>query len=311
MTRTHLVARQLQDTALRYFLEVVRCGSISEASARLNVAGSSISRHITQLESLLGAPLFERHRRGMIPSAAGEMLAVHALKAAHEAERAVYDIEALQGMHRGRVKIAASEGFALEFLPKLIAEFIKVHPGIKFYLGVHTPVETTRRIQTGDADIGITMSRAPQTGVNVAYLQASPVMAIMRHGHPLAAFDSITLAQLEGYPLALPETSTTVRQLFDIAVSRQRLPLEATLTCNYTSSLIGFLRYHDGITIAGELTVRNQVSRGELACVPLSDPGLELRNIEVQTMEGRTLSRAGQAFLDFMVAQLAEEGSAG
>ena len=87
-------------------------------------------------------------------------------------------------------------------------------------------------------------------------------------------------------------------------------PQNHKTTCNYTSSLIGFLRYHDGITIAGELTVRNQVSRGELACVPLSDPGLELRNIEVQTMEGRTLSRAGQAFLDFMVAQLAEESSA-
>jgi DNA-binding transcriptional LysR family regulator len=308
MSRSQLVARQLQDTALRYFLEVVRCGSISEASARLNVAGSSISRHITQLESLLGTPLFERHRRGMIPNAAGELLAAHAQKASHEAERAVYDIEALQDMQRGRVKIASSEGFALEFLPHLIAEFVKVHPGIQFYLGVHAPVETTRRIQTGDADIGITMSRTPQPGVNVAYLQPSPVTAVMRHGHPLSKFESLTLAQLQGYPLALPEASTTVRQLFDIAVGRQRLPLEAALTCNYTSSLIGFLRHHDGITIAGELTVRNQVNRKELACVPLSDAGLELRNIEVQTMEGRTLSRAAQAFLEYMVRELGKDG---
>ena len=47
------IARQLQDTSLRYFLEVVRCGSIAEASVRLNVAGSAISRHITQLEACL------------------------------------------------------------------------------------------------------------------------------------------------------------------------------------------------------------------------------------------------------------------
>lgn len=304
MSRSQLVARQLQDTALRYFLEVVRCGSISEASARLNVAGSSISRHITQLEALLGAPLFERHRRGMIPSAAGELLAAHALKASHEAERAVYDIEALQGMHRGRVKIASSEGFALEFLPRLISEFVKLHPGIQFDLGVHIPAESTRRVQTGDADIGITMSRTPQTGVKVEYLQPSPVTAVMRYGHPLSTLKSIKLAQLKDYPLALPEANTTVRQLFDIAVSRQRVQLEPVLISNHTSSLLGFLRHHDGITIAGELTVRNQASRQELACVPLSDPGLDLRNIEVQTMEGRTLSRAAQAFLEYMVAQL-------
>ena len=304
MSRSHLVARQLQDTALRYFLEVVRCGSITEASARLNVAGSSISRHITQLESLLGVALFERHRRGMIPSEAGELLAMHAVKASHDAERAVYDIEALQGMHRGKVKVASSEGFAIEFLPRLIADFVHLHPGIQFDLGVHAPNESTRRVQIGDADIAITMSRTPQTGVTVQHLQPSPVTAVMRAGHPLSGFETLTLAQLQGYPLALPEAITTVRQLFDIAVSRQRLPLEPVLTCNYTTSLVGFLRQHDGITIAGELTVRNQVARGELACVPLSDAGLDMRNIEVQTMEGRTLSRAAQAFLEYLVGAL-------
>src|SRR5690349_3524328 len=87
------IARQLQDTALRYFLEVVRCGSIREASQRLNVAGSAISRAIAQLEDLLGTSLFDRHARGMIPSAAGEVLAVHALKSAHDSERAVHDIQ--------------------------------------------------------------------------------------------------------------------------------------------------------------------------------------------------------------------------
>ena len=64
--------RSLQDTALRYFLEVTRCGSVRLASQRLNVAGSAISRAIAQLEDLLGVQLFDRHARGMVPSAAGE-----------------------------------------------------------------------------------------------------------------------------------------------------------------------------------------------------------------------------------------------
>ncbi len=40
----------VQSTALRYFLEVARCGSISEASIRLNVASSAVSRQISKLE---------------------------------------------------------------------------------------------------------------------------------------------------------------------------------------------------------------------------------------------------------------------
>lgn len=62
---------QLQDTALRYFLEVAQCGSVSLASQRLHVAMSAISRQIANLELQLETPLFERHARGMVPTAAG------------------------------------------------------------------------------------------------------------------------------------------------------------------------------------------------------------------------------------------------
>ena len=62
--------RALQETALRYFLAVIKWGSISEASAHLNVAASAISRQIARLETELDTQLFERRARGMIPSAA-------------------------------------------------------------------------------------------------------------------------------------------------------------------------------------------------------------------------------------------------
>lgn len=301
------IARQLQDTALRYFLEVVRCGSIREASQRLNVAGSAISRAITQLEALLEAQLFDRHARGMIPSAAGEVLAVHALKSAHDSERAVHDIQALQGMRRGRVRIAATEGFAMEFMPTLISDFVTQHPGIQFHLGVYPPAECTRRILHGDADIGTTMSRTPESGIQVEHAQPSPILAVMRPGHPLARFKQISLSQLLAYPIALPEPDTTVRQLFDIACSRQRLSFEPVLTSNYISSLFGFLRHtQDGVTIAGEISIRYQVERGEVACVGLRDRGLDLRNIEVQTLVGRTLSSSAQSFLTFLKERLSE-----
>jgi DNA-binding transcriptional LysR family regulator len=302
------IARQLQDTALRYFLEVVRCGSIREASQRLNVAGSAISRAIAQLEDLLGTSLFDRHARGMIPSAAGEVLAVHALKSAHDSERAVHDIQALQGMRRGRVRVVATEGFAMEFMPRLTSDFVAQHPGIQFHLGVHPPAECTRRILHGDADIGVTMNRTPESGIQIEHTQPSPVLAVMRPGHPLTRFKQISVSQLLAYPIALPEPDTTVRQLFDIVCSRQRLSFEPALTSNYISSLFGFLRHtEDGVTIAGEISIRYQVERGELACVGLRDRGLDLRNIEVQTLIGRTLSRTAQAFLDHLKTHLADQ----
>jgi DNA-binding transcriptional LysR family regulator len=296
----------LQEPAVRYFLEVVRAGSVKDAAQKLNVAPSAVSRQVARLEQELDTLLFDRHARGMVPSAAGEVLAVHALKSAHDSERVVHDIQALQGMQRGRVRVAATEGFAMEFTPRLISDFVLQHPGIQCHLGVHPPAECTRRILHGDADIGITMSRTPESGIQVEHTQPSPVMAVMQPGHPLTRFKQISLSQLLAYPVALPEPDTTVRQLFDIACSRQRLNFEPVLTSNYVGSLFGFLRHHpDAVTIAGEISIRYQVERGEVACVTLRDRGLDLRYIEVQTLTGRTLSHAAQAFLRYLKAQLA------
>ena len=68
----------LQETAVRYFLEVVRTGSVKEAATKLNVAPSAVSRQVARLERELDTLLFDRHARGMVPNAAGELLAAHA-----------------------------------------------------------------------------------------------------------------------------------------------------------------------------------------------------------------------------------------
>jgi DNA-binding transcriptional LysR family regulator len=299
----------LQETALRYFLEVVRAGSISEASTRLNVAGSAISRQIAHLEDVLGTPLFERRSRGMVASAAGEMLAVYALRTALEADRLVQDIDALQGLRRGQVRVVTSEGFAIEFLPHTIAEFRKKYPGIVFHTAVCPPATVSRRVREGETDIGVTCSRTPQSDIKIEHREPAPVMAVMRRDHPLARFTQVSLSQLCAWPLALPDTSTTIRQLFDVVSSQQRLVIEPVMVSNYIVSLHNFALASDAVSISGEVTVRSRQVRGEMALVRISDRGMDARSIELQTLVGRTLPKVVQLFLEFLRAQLANIGA--
>ena len=94
-------AHHLQDTALRYFLEVVRSGSLAVASERLHVAASAISRQISGLEQALDTVLFERQPRGMVPTPAGEILAAHARRSSMDADRVLEDLDALRGARQG------------------------------------------------------------------------------------------------------------------------------------------------------------------------------------------------------------------
>jgi DNA-binding transcriptional LysR family regulator len=295
---------RLQDIALRYFLEVVRCKSISEASQHLNVASSAISRQIAGLEALLDTPLFERLPRGMLPNAAGEILAVYARKSAREAERAFADIEALKGLCVGNIRLASAEGFAVGFLPRAIGEFQQRFPKLVFELHVSPPAEVSQRIRDGSADLGITFSRLPEREIKVEYRQPAPLLAIMRRDHPLARFGSLSLAQLSIYPLALAEHDTTLRQLFDFACSQQQISIEPTFTCNVVSSLHNYISHTGAISVSGELTVRHCVASGEFVAIPLKDRALQGRNLEVQTRIGRQLPRMTQLFLDELIRKL-------
>jgi DNA-binding transcriptional LysR family regulator len=299
-----MTPHRLQETSLRYFLEVVRCGSLTEAATRLNVSASAISRQVAMLEELLGMPLFERRPRGMSPSPAGELLAAHARRGALEAERVMSDIQGLQGLQRGHVRIACSSGFANEFLPQAIVAFRALHPGIQFELKACDPAEVSEAVLLGDTDIGLTYSRAAMQGVRVAHRQRASVFALMRPDHALAKQRSVTLAQMLPFPIGLSGPDTTVRQLFDVACGNRGVVFEPALVTNRFEALASFVLHGGGLAIAGEITVRERVRRGELHAAEIRERGMRDRSVELQTLAGRTLPEVVRAFLDHLCQAL-------
>lgn len=299
-----MLSSRLQETALRYFLEVVRSGSVSEAATRLNVSPSAVSRQVAALEDLLGVPLFDRRPRGMAPSPAGELLAAHARRGALEADRVVSDIQALQGVHTGLIRVSSSAGFAVEFLPRVMAQFRVRYPGMQFRLSVASPAAVTVAVLNGDADVGLTYSRSAERDITVQHREASPVIAIMRPDHPLARFSSVTLAQMHAHPIALPERDNTVRQLFDIGCSQRGLVFEPALVCNHFETLTHFVLHGGGLSISGEVTVRDRVARGELHAAQIRERGMSARLTEIQTLSGRTLPSGVRLFLEHLRSEL-------
>jgi DNA-binding transcriptional LysR family regulator len=297
----------MHGTGLRYFLEVVRTGSIAEASARLNVAASAISRQIAKIEAELGVELFERRARGMVPSPAGDLLAKHARRAFLEEEAVVAELQRLRGLATGVVRIAATEGFGLNLVPAAIRRFREAYPGIRFELKIAAPAAVTRMVRDGETDIGATFSFAPEPGVRVAGEGRAPVIAVMAPGHRLAARAALSLNELAGEPLALPEKDTTARQLFDIACGLAGVAIEPVLVSNYIGALWAFAEHGGGITIASAFTIHS-VSRGKLVSVPIAAAGIDQRRYAVQTMLGRRLPEAADAFVELLLKLIADSG---
>lgn len=291
----------LQETAVRYFLEVVRAGSVKEAAARLNVAPSAVSRQVARLERETDTLLFERHARGMVPNAAGELLAAHAKRAQQDNERVLNDISALRGLRSGSVRVVSAEGFAFDFIPTLIAAFRKTYHGIQFHLDVSPQADIARRVRDGEADVGMTLSSVPERGIELALRHPSPILAVMSHAHPLAGQRQLSLSQVVAYPLALPHAASSVRQLLDISCSRQGLRYTTAMSSNHADALVSFVAAaHESIAFYGELSIRTRLLANTLVAVPLRDREMNERYLEVETPAGRPLPHAGRAFVEFL-----------
>ena len=91
---------------------------------------------------------------------AGELLATHALRNALEADRVVADIEALKGLRRGLIRVCCSAGFAIEFLPKAMAQFRGQHPGMQFHLRVAAPAAVTQAVLNTEAQAKARLRKA-------------------------------------------------------------------------------------------------------------------------------------------------------
>lgn len=303
--RSPVDVRVVQEPGLRYFLEVVRCGSIAMAASKLNVTSSAISRQITRLEEGLNTQLFERKARGMAPSASGELLASYALHVQLETDRIGHEILALSGLRRGTIKVASTEIFAVEFLPRLIVDFRERYGGLQVDLLVETSGEVADVIRSGDADIGLTFSLTPEPDIHIEYRQHAPIRAIAHRSHPLASKKYVSFSQLAPYPMALPRKGIMMRNIIDACCSRQGLVVEPVFSSNSIDALFNFVRLRGGVTFSSELPIEQLLSQGDLIAIPIRDHDMGAMQLEVRTLAGRTLPKASAFFLQEVVKRLA------
>ncbi|WP_449410216.1 LysR family transcriptional regulator [Methylobacterium komagatae] len=294
----------MQTTSLRYFLTVARTGSIAAASSTLNVAASAISRQIANLEAELDCVLFERLPRGMSLSPAGELLARHAHQVLVRADQVVMEIREIEGLARGRVRVACSEGFALDIIPTVIADFHADYPGIRFEVTMLPPAQATHLVAQGEADIAITFAMAPVDGVDVLYDGTVEMIALAAPHHPLAKEKDLSLSDMLNFPLALPTRDTTVRLVFDAACQAEGIVIEPVLTANVLSALLPFVRRSRGLALMSALPVQTPLRHNEIVSLPIRSRVPLTRRIQIQSLRGRRLPRSVQSFVSRIRAAL-------
>lgn len=139
-----------------YFLAVARTGSLRAAADTVGGTHATVDRNLRALEDAYGVRLFDRTRKGLALTAAGEQL----VPLAEEAEAAMIGARRrLQGLDQeasGLVRLSVpTTFFGVEF-PEIIARFERAHPDIELRITVTNRFEDLNRSET---DVSLRIAR--------------------------------------------------------------------------------------------------------------------------------------------------------
>lgn len=294
----------MASSLIRYFIEVARSGSIREASERLNVAPSALSRQIQNLEYELGMPLFERRPRGMTLTAAGEIYVRYAQAVNLETDRVRSELEELRGLRRGIVRLTTVEGVVSDLLTTAVAKFRLKYPGIRFNLVTTGTDDVIASVRDGATDVGVSFHAQPDAAVRFVRRIPDPLAALVHPEHPLASRRQVSLTDILSFPIAVPEPGFGIRRLIDEQCRRLGHSMEPALETNSIEALRGFARSGMGVTMLPGMSFQRDIRHGEVAAVPITDRALNQCSMDVSVLVGRRLPAAISQFLALLDNEL-------
>jgi len=182
---------------LRYVVAVAQAGNFSRAAERCHVSQPSLSQQVLKLEDELGGRLFERMKRGVKLTPAGEAFVQRASRILDEVEtarRAARDVHAL--VH-GTVAIGALPTIAPYLLPEVIAAFSAKFPGVEVVVHEDTTARLLKLLMACEVELAITSLPLPDGRFEYEALFDEELLLALPPGHRLAKKRSIQVGDLE------------------------------------------------------------------------------------------------------------------
>src|SRR5215813_8289387 len=170
------------EARLRAFAAFARRRSFSAAAAELRISQPAVSKHVAELERIVGMKLVERSRRGGALTSAGDFLANYVLRAESLLAQAALGVAQFHKSGSGSLSIVATWLTGTYLLSPIIADFRRSHPAIRVSLELGTAARAMELIRSHHAELGIVAGAIAAPEIETEPLMEYEVVVVARPG---------------------------------------------------------------------------------------------------------------------------------
>lgn len=275
------------------FVKTVEYGSFTKAAERLNYSQSGISRMIGDLEKEWKVVLLERHKGGVKLTSDGLKLFPYAKSLIAEYEKLQMQVDELNGLQSGLIRIGTFSSVATHWLPNIIKEFQKDYPHIDYELLLGDYTEIEEWILEGRVDCGfLRLPTHPE--LETIFLEQDRLMAVVPENHHLVTSEKFPVTALCDEPFMLLEkgAKAEVSEIFE----KYDLTPKVHFTTWDDYAIMSMVESGLGISILPQLILKRipyKIIAKELDVPAYRNIGLALRN-------KKTASLAVKRFMDYL-----------
>lgn len=241
-------------TKYRTFAKVAELNSLTRAAEALGYTQPAVSHIINSLEKRFGFPLFTRSHDACILTENGRKLLTHCLQIIKEEERLDDEVNALNGLFTGSIRIGALASMLKQFVPKIIFNFSSVYSNVEIGLTEMTFTDIDEGLKSGMIDIGFTGK--PASGkLSFTALFNDPVRLIIPTDHPFNAYDKIPVKLLNGCNFIMP--SAGYDDVYKAITDKAEIYPNIKYYIGSDSAIAGMVANHLGISIMSEQQTRH------------------------------------------------------
>lgn len=282
-------------------LEAVKAyGSITAAAQALHITQPAVSNILKQLEKIYAHDLTETIGKKIFLTPAGEKLVETVKNINLLLSDAESDINAMHGELSGTLTVAIVST-AKYFVPKLLGEFRRIHPKVKFKLTVCNRQEAIEILKTNRSDFLI-MSQLPD-GIPIKQqlfyqdklvIASSPELKIK----PKAK----QLKDLNNYDWVIREPGSGTRIAMKKLFKKYKMMPNLTMEVSNNESIKQLIMANMGISIVSKQSIELELKNKLIKILPIEDFPIE-HSWHLVMNKGKHISHVMHEFFEFVKHQ--------
>lgn len=286
---------------LQYFVATAETGQVSRAAVELNVSQSAVTGAIRQIESRIGARLFDRHSNGVSLTFEGSRFLQHARSIVASVNEAMRVPAAATAAVRGHLRIGVTYTVAGYFFPQHHARFARSYPGVTIEMREAPRASIEEDLVEGRLDVAVLLTSNVTNRKDLANetLIRSRRRLWLPIDHPMLRMSEIRLEQVAQEPyvmLTVDEADHTAERYWQKTAYRPRV-IFRTSSVEAVRSMVA---NGTGLTILSDMVYRPWSLEGQRIETRTLDDVVPSMDVGVAWRRTTEQSPAVHAFRDFL-----------